>query len=295
MFGRTLTVALLLAGCAAPVTQHPSATAQQAAWAAQCADDSGWDDPGPPFKVYGNTYYVGTCGIASILIVGDHGDVLIDSGTEKGADVVTANIRALGFDPADVEVLLMTHEHGDHVGGMARLQQLTGARLLASPPAAEALASGKATKDDPQFAIDPGFVPARVDGQVHDGTPVTLGNISLTPVRTPGHTPGATSWQWRSCEDGDCRTIVYADSLSPVSSDSYKFSEHAAYLADFRRSIARLAQLDCDILLSPHPAASAMHDRLAKGALTDPGACKAYAANRTSQLDERLAKEAGGG
>jgi metallo-beta-lactamase class B len=287
-------IALLFTACATPAARHPDAATQQATWAAQCADDSGWDDPGPPFKVFGNTYYVGTCGIGSILVTGDSGHVLIDSGTGKGADLIAANIRALGFDPRDVEVLLMTHEHGDHIGGMARLQQLTGARLLASPPAAEALASGKATKDDPQFAIDPGFVPARVDGQVHDGAPVTLGNISLTPVRTPGHTPGATSWQWRSCEGAECRTIVYADSLSPVSADSYKFSEHPAYLADFRRSLARLAQLDCDILLTPHPSASAMHDRLAKGALEDKAACKAYAADRGKQLDERIAKETGG-
>ncbi len=290
----TVALALLFTGCATPGTPPSNATPQQAAWAAQCSDDSGWDDPGPPFRVYGNTYYVGTCGIASILVTGDQGNILIDSGTEKGADLVAANIRALGFDPSDVKVLLMTHEHGDHIGSMARLQQLTGARLLASPPAAEALASGKATRDDPQFAIDPGFVPARVDGQVHDGVPVTLGNLSLTPLQTPGHTPGATSWQWRSCEGNVCRTIVYADSLSPVSADSYKFSDHPAYLADFRRSIARLAQLDCDILLSPHPSASAMHDRLAKGALADPAACQAYAAGRTRQLDERLAKEAGG-
>lgn len=294
MFGRLFAVAALLAGCAAPAAQEPDATTQQGAWAAQCSDDSGWDDPGPPFKVYGNTYYVGTCGIAAILVTGDKGDVLIDSGTEKGAAVVEANIRALGFDPANVKVLLMTHEHHDHVGGMARLQHVTGAKLLASPRAARAMASGKASEDDPQFAIDGGFAPVRVDGDVRDGVPVTLGHLSLTPVATPGHTPGATSWQWRSCEGTACRTIVYADSLSPVSSDSYKFSEHAAYLADFRRSLARLAQLDCDILLSPHPAASAMDERLAKDALVDPTACKAYAADRTRQLDARLAKEAGG-
>lgn len=294
MSGKTFAMALLLAGCAAPAAQHSNAVTQQAAWAAQCTDDSGWDDPGPPFKVYGNTYYVGTCGIGSILITGDQGDILIDSGTEKGADLIAANIRALGFDPADVKVLLMTHEHGDHIGGMAKLQQLTGARLFASPPAAEALASGKATKDDPQFAVDPGFVPARVDGQVEDGPPIALGNLSLTPVRTPGHTPGATSWQWRSCEGSACHTIVYADSLSPVSADSYRFSDHPAYLADFRRSLTRLAQLDCDLLLSPHPSASAMRERLARAELADPAGCKAYAADRTRLLDERLAKEAGG-
>lgn len=294
MSARPLAIALLLTACTTPTAEQSNAAPQQTAWAAQCADDAGWDDPGPPFQVFGNTYYVGTCGIGSILITAEDGHVLIDSGTDKGADIIAANIRALGFDPADVEVLLMTHEHGDHIGGMARLQQVTGARLLASPPAAQALTSGKATKDDPQFVSDPGFQPARVDGQVHDGAPVTLGSLSLTPVQTPGHTPGATSWQWRSCEGTDCRIIVYADSLSPVSADSYRFSDHAVYLDDFRRSLARLTQLDCDILLTPHPSASAMRERLAKGALEDGAGCKAYAADRGRLLDERLAREAGG-
>jgi len=294
MSARLLALALLLAGCSAPSPETPRIDKQQAAWAAQCDDDSGWDDPGPAFKVYGNTYYVGTCGIASILITGDDGHVLIDSGTDKGAELVVANIRALGFDPADVKVLLMTHEHGDHVGGIARLQQVTGAKLLASPAAAEALTSGKATKDDPQFESDPGFKPAQVSEQVEDGVPVTLGNLSLTPVFTPGHTPGATSWQWRSCEGSECRAIAYIDSLSPVSSDTYRFSDHADYLAAFRSSVTHLTELDCDILLTPHPSASGMRERLATGALGDGSGCKAYAADRGKLLDERLVNEADG-
>lgn len=290
---RVVALALLLAGCATPSAPHSGAAEQQAAWAAQCADDSGWDDPGPPFQVIGNTYYVGTCGIAALLITGDRGHVLIDTGTEKGADLVAANIRALGFDPADVKVLLMTHEHGDHVGGMAKMQQLTGARLLAVPRAEKAMVSGKVSPEDPQLAIDRGMAPAHVDGLVHDGVPVTLGTLSILPLETPGHTPGAASWQWRSCEGATCRTIVYADSLSAVSADDYRFSEHAAYVADFRRSLARLAQLECDLVITPHPSASGMRDRLSKGTLADPAGCKAYADSRTKMLDERLAKEAG--
>jgi metallo-beta-lactamase class B len=291
-------VGLALGGCTTPVASQAQGTSQQTAWAAQCADDSGWDDPGPPFQVYGNTYYVGTCGIAALLVTGDQGHILIDTGTEKGADVVLANIRALGFDPADVKVLLMTHEHGDHVGGMAKMQQATGARLLVSPAAAETMRSGHVSREDPQLAIDQGMAPARVDGAVHDGMPVTLGTLSLTPMESPGHTPGATSWQWRSCASQSggtaCRTIVYADSLSPVSAGDYRFTDHAPYLANFRRSLSRLAQMECDLVITPHPSASGMRDRLLKGGLADPAGCREYAASRTKMLDERLAKEAGG-
>lgn len=284
---------MLLAGCAPAAAPQSSAREQQAAWAGQCRDDIGWDDSGPPYRVFGNTYYVGTCGIASILVTGDQGHVLIDSGTEKGADLIVANIRALGFEPTAVKVLLMSHEHGDHVGGMARVQQLTGARLLTSRQAGQTMTSGKLSEDDPQFAGARPQTTARVDGEVHDGMPVTLGALSLMPMATPGHTPGATSWQWQSCEGSSCRTIVYSDSLSPVSSDGYRFSDHPAYLAEFRRSLSRLAQLDCDVLITPHPSASGMRDRLLAGDLRDPSACKAYADSRSRMLDERLAREAG--
>ena len=89
-------------------------------------------------------------------------------------------------------------------------------------------------------------------------------------------------------------TIVYADSLTPVSSDGYRFSDHPEYLAAFRASIAKIASLKCDILLTPHPSASGMRDRLLKGSLVHPQACQAYAARLSKQLDERLAKEADG-
>jgi metallo-beta-lactamase class B len=88
--------------------------------------------------------------------------------------------------------------------------------------------------------------------------------------------------------------MVYADSLSPVSRDNYRFSAHPAYLAAFRQSIARIGDGRCEILLTPHPSASAMRDRMTRvKPLFDPAGCRAYAADRTKALDERLAKETG--
>jgi metallo-beta-lactamase class B len=254
-----------------------------------------WDDydkPAPPVRIHGNTYLVGTCGISSILIVGSEGDILIDSGTEAGADRVAANIRKLGFNPTDVRILLNSHEHFDHVGGMARLEQLTGARLYASANAADVLKSGRPGAGDPQSATLPGFPPARVDRILRDGEQVRLGNLMVKAVATPGHTHGAMTWQWVSCDGGVCRTIVYADSLTPVSTPGYRFTDHPGALEAFRESIARVGALDCDILLTPHPSASKMIERLALGKpLLDTNACKAYASQLTKQLDERLAKE----
>ena len=262
-------------------------------WAARCKDWDEWDKPAPPVRIHANTYLVGTCGISAILITGDDGHVLIDSGTEVGAELVADNIRQLGFKLRDVKYLLTSHEHIDHVGGIARLQQLTGATLVASAPAAKVLNSGLPTSDDPQAGMHKPFPAAQVGRIIADGSDVRLGNLRMFAMTTPGHTPGATSWRWESCDGGVCRTMVYADSLSAVSRDNYKFSEHPGYLAAYRTSIAKIADSRCEILLTPHPSASAMRDRMiGKEALFDPEGCKNYAAKLSRNLEERLAKEA---
>jgi metallo-beta-lactamase class B len=278
-----------------PQVEHPVAPIEIAgpAFAATCKDWDDWAKPAPPVRIHANTYLVGTCGISAILITGTAGDILIDGGPEAAADLIADNIRSLGFRLTDIRYLLHSHEHADHIGGLARLQQLTGAQLIASPAAARVLRTGVSSPDDPQAGTLPPFPPARVDRIIRDGEMVRLGNLALTAVATPGHTAGALTWHWGSCDGGVCRQIVYVDSLSPKSRDNYRFSDHPAYVAAYRASIAKVAALDCDILLSPHPSASDMVKRLALGQpLEDSNACRNYAADITQQLNERLAKEA---
>lgn len=281
---------MLLAACSS--VPKTVASPPVSDWVARCADWDDWDKAGPPYRIYGNSYYVGTCGISAILITGDKGHILIDGATEAGADVIANNIRSLGFSLSDIKLLLQSHEHFDHVAGLARLQQLSGAKLLASAAAAPVLASGVVSSADPQAGMHKPFPPARVDGQVTAGTAVNLGDLSLMPIATPGHTPGALSWQWRSCEAGQCQVLVYADSLSPVSSDSYRFSEHLSYLNAYRAGLNTLAKLDCQVLLTPHPSASNMRTRLqSRDGLSDPQGCVSYADAVTGRLEQRLTKE----
>jgi metallo-beta-lactamase class B len=295
MFARSLLATAVLAGCAGAAHAQAAPNAQ-AQWAQQCKDWDAWDKPGPPFRIWSNTWYVGTCGISSILITGSAGDVLIDGGPADAGDLVAANIRKLGIKLSDVRILLHSHEHHDHVGGLARLKQLTGARLYASPDAASALSRGTPNPEDPQYADHHPLPAVRVDRVFDGSTPtVTLGELMLKGFATPGHTPGAMTWQWQSCQDDDCKTIVYADSLTPVSSDSYTFTEHPDVVAKFNASLVRVASLECDILLSPHPSASGMRERLAQGSLLGTTGCYRYANDLKQQLDARLAKELNGG
>ena len=283
-------------GKAPPKVDRPVAPIATAgpAFAATCKENDDWDKPAPPVRIHGNTYLVGTCGISAILITGTDGHILIDGGTEAGAELIASNIRKLGFKLADVKYILNSHEHFDHVGGIARLQQLTGATVIASRDAAKVLGTGVAQPGDPQLGLHPPFPAVQVGRIIADGGNVILGNLSLTAVATPGHTPGALTWHWGSCDGGICYQIVYADSLSPISRDDYKFSDHPAYVAAYRASFAKVAALDCDILLTPHPSASNMVNRMAgRAPLVNGNACKDYAAVKGKDLDERLAKEAG--
>ncbi|QYU68686.1 subclass B3 metallo-beta-lactamase [Leptolyngbya sp. 15MV] len=284
-----------LAGCAnAPGTGPLVPEENRAQWATACADWDEWDKPAPPYRIHGQTYYVGTCGISAILIVGQSGLVLMDSGTEPGSRVVEANIARLGYSISNVKALLVSHEHFDHVGGMARLQRLSGATVHAGQGAVNVLRTGTDDPRDPQAGLhDPMEPVAGLIEAAEDGGTIAVSGIRVTAIATPGHTIGAISWQWQSCEGSQCRTIVYADSLTPVSSDDYRFVDHPEYVAMFRRGIARLAETPCDILITPHPSASRMRAKAAGDApWVDTGGCKDYAAQASARLDARLAREA---
>jgi metallo-beta-lactamase class B len=283
---------LLLPACAPASAQVEAPPAAQ--WAEACADWDDWDKPGPPFRIHGDSYYVGTCGIGAILLAGEREHILIDSGTEAGAAVVLDNIHALGFDPADISIVLSSHEHFDHVGGHAAIQRaIPTARFAALPEMARVLRSGHDDPSDPQAGMHPAMDPITIAWELRDGEVIVASPHSVTAFATPGHTAGATSFTWESCDEaGDCRVIAYADSLSPVSADDYRFSDHPDYVSRYRESIARIAGADCDILLTPHPSASAMRDKLVAGDLASGMTCQEYAASIAARLDARLAQEA---
>ena len=259
-----------------------------------CASCAGWNEPQRPVHLFGNTYYVGTRGLAAVLVASPDGHVLIDGGLPDSAPLILANVTALGFNPADVSLILNTHAHYDHAGGIAALQRASGARVAASPPSAEVLKSGKALPEEPQHGLLFDMPPVPDVAVLKDGQTLRVGPLALTAHFTGGHSPGGTSWSWQSCEGNRCLTFVYADSLTPVSADGYLYSRHPSVLADFERSYGVLEKLPCDVLLTPHPGASRLWDRVASlpDGLVDGEACRRYAETGRRQLKERLAREA---
>lgn len=264
----------------------------------RCPDDAGWSDPTPPLKVFGDTWYVGTCGISALLITSDEGHVLIDGATPEAGPMIVASIRTLGFDPEDVRVLLNTHEHIDHAGGLAALQAATGAPLRARAPGLMALRKGDMDFRDPQVAFRmPAFPPVPVIETLADNAVVRIGALAIQTHATPGHSLGGTSFTWTSCEGEVCHAIAFADSLSAVAPESYRFGDPAAnpaFATMLRKSFDTVAALPCDILVSPHPAASRLWYRLGEAPtepLVDPSACRRYAEAGARRLDGRIDTE----
>src|SRR5215208_5460132 len=161
-----------------------------------------------PFRIAGNFYYVGANDIASFLVTGPNGHVLIDGGYPGTPPLIMKSIAELGFNIRDVKVLLNSESHYDHAGGLAELQKASGAKLWASEPSAPIIEAGG---DDPSNILPIRFLvwtrlirypPARVDHRFKDGDTIRLGAIALTAHITPGHTRGCTSWSF-PVRDGD--------------------------------------------------------------------------------------------
>ena len=283
----------MFASLAIAASVAASGPATMAEWHAACDGKEEWTDPGPPLHVHGSTYYVGTCTISAILITSPKGHILLDGGMTGSAPSVAANIERLGLKLSDVRLIGASHEHNDHSGAIAELQKMTGAAVMAMPSAFNALETGKVEKEDPQFGLPNSYPGSKVGIILFDGLPLRAGPIPITAYATPGHAPGSTSWTWRSCEAKRCVQIVYADSVSAVSADNYRFSDNGRYVADFRRSLRAIGRLKCDLLITPHPSASEFIERMdGKQPLVGPGQCADYARRGAAALDARLAKEA---
>jgi metallo-beta-lactamase class B len=259
-----------------------------------CSNCAVWNQPQKPFRIYGNTYYVGPHGLSSVLIASPSGNILVDAALPESVPQIRDHIQLLGFRVKDIKLIVTSHVHFDHAGGVSELQKLSGARVAASPWSAEVMRKGAVAPDDPQLGIISPIAAVANVQVIHDGEVLRVGEISITAHFTPGHTPGGTSWTWRSCENGRCLDMVYADSLSPISADNYYFTKRKQdpHGEDFGRSFAFLDTVSCDILITPHPDASDFWKRYAKREFAAPNGCRELAKAGRASLQERLRTEA---
>jgi len=258
-----------------------------------------WNQPVEPYRIAGNIYYVGASDITSYLIATPEGHILLDGGFVETAPIIEANVRKLGFKLEDVKILLSSHAHFDHAGGLAELKRATGAKFAAIDKEAPLLARGG--KGDFYFGDKGPFPPIQADRILHDGDTVTLGGTTLTAHLTPGHTMGNTTWTMKAREGDRTYDVVFAASTSILPrvslTNNPKYPEIAE---DYAKSFRILKSLPCDVFLSSHASfydGLAKADRLRQGAkenpFVDPRGYKAYVAGMEKKYQEQLRQERG--
>ena len=224
-----------------------------------------WTEPLPPFQIADNLFYVGSRDLAAWLITTPAGNILINANLQTSPPQIRASIEKLGFKYTDIKLLLNSQSHFDHIAGAAQILRETHAKDFVMEGDADVVRSGGRT--DFAFHTDglPTFPPAPVDRVLHDGSTVTLGNVTLTAHKTAGHTRGCTTWTFRTHIPGEpstqLRNVVIIGGMAPLS--QYRLvgngtgtSGHPAsypgIAADFAHTFATLRALPCDIFLGAH-------------------------------------------
>jgi len=252
-----------------------------------------WNKPFPPHRVIGNLFYVGTNYLSSYLIATNEGHILINPSYEETVPLIEASVEKLGYHLKDVKIILISHAHDDHCAGLAKMKELTRAKVMVMDGDVKEIEDGGVS--DFHYK-DMRWTPVKVDRILHDGTEVTLGGVTMTAHKTAGHTKGCTTWTTRIAN----RDVVIVG--SPNVNDGYKLLYNDKYpniVADYEHTFAVLKSLRCDIFLGAHPAYYNMEEkyrRLMQGGsnpFLDERGYQSYVEDREVAFKNALRKERG--
>ncbi len=227
------------------------------------AVNADWTTPVAPFRIADNLYYVGSKDLAAYLITTPGGDILLNANYTSSPPLIRRSVEKLGFHWRDIKILLVSHAHVDHAGGAAEILRETGAKLDVMDGDVDVMESGGKT----DFAFGGAdkalqFPPAHVSHVLHDGEDVTLGGVTMTAHRTPGHTRGTTTWTTKAHLPGEpagtLRDVVIVGSWSVL--DSYRLlgvhggrpPSYPGIASDYTMTFSVLSTLPCDVFLASH-------------------------------------------
>lgn len=238
--------------------------------------------PFTPFRIIGNIYYIGSGGLACYLITTPAGNILLDTGYPDMASQIEGNIKTLGFKLEDTKILINSHAHIDHGGGMAEFKTATGGQVVAMAEDAQYFESGG--HNDVMFGDRNLFPPVHVDRVIHDKDTVTLGGTTLTAHLTPGHTPGNTTWTMVTQEKGKSYNVVFFGIVTPFPNTNLAGTPAYPNMgADWAKTMQVLPTLPCDVFLGSNAAfydMSKKHDAMMQNAdpnpFIDPAGCKVF-------------------
>ncbi|MEP6685689.1 MAG: subclass B3 metallo-beta-lactamase [Verrucomicrobiota bacterium] len=260
------------------------------------AESRSWNQPVKPYHLIGNIYYVGASEVTSFLITTPEGHILLDSGYAETLPQIKANVRELGFNLREIKILLNSHAHLDHCGGIAILKALTGAQLIASAADAELLTRGGL--GDFHFGNELSYAPVKTDRVLSDGEEVRLGGVTMTAHLTPGHTKGCTTWTMKVTEEGHVYDVVFVGSASIPGYKLVNNQQYPEITKDYARTFRTLKTLPCDVFLASHGSFFSMTEKarlLAEhktpNPFIDPQGYKNFVARSEKEFQQQLARE----
>ena len=192
-----------------------------------------------PARVFDHIYFLGTNDHASWAIVSDEGIILLDTLYDYATgESIVGGLRKLGLDPADIDVVIISHGHGDHHGGARYLQDEFGARIVMGAADWDLVAQDRRNP-----------IPRR-DIEATDGMSFTVGNATITLYQTPGHTLGTMSSIIEVTDNGVPHTVAYWGGTSITTATPTDRIQLYVDSAVRFRNIAEAA--GADVLLSNH-------------------------------------------
>jgi metallo-beta-lactamase class B len=257
-----------------------------------------WLDPVEPLRVVGPVHFVGTRGLGVYLVTTPAGHILLSGAMPPSTAAIEASIRALGYRPEDIRVLLVNHAHADHVGTLADFKRLTGATVAVMDREVELLASGG--RADPLYGGDPRayYPPVTTDRVLRDGDTVELGGVTVTALLTAGHTRGSTTFTMTVEDGGVSYRVVFPDGsgINP-GTRLVRQPSYPGILEDHRRTIGVLESLTPDIFLSYHTEEFDLPGKRARAAtegaraFVDPEGYRRRIAEAKARLEALVAQE----
>jgi metallo-beta-lactamase class B len=180
-----------------------------------------------PIKAFDDMYWMGSLSTSSWLLTSDDGYILYDTQRVYDAeDVLVEGIKKLGFDPAKVKYVIVSHAHAGEVGGAYLFQSRYGSRIVMSDwEMVEASVNGFPTGKPKRDIV------------ATDGMKITVGNRTVTIYLTPGHTPGTISSIFEVHDDGKPMTVVYSGGTE------FNFPNDVPHFDQYLASERKLASL----------------------------------------------------
>jgi metallo-beta-lactamase class B len=260
IFQRSLSITLLIASLS---LLHFYTTAQKVVQPPVTQES--WTRDYEPFRIAGNLYYVGTGDLACYLITTPQGHILINTGLAESANMIRAHVEKLGFRFSDIKILLATHAHYDHVGAMAAVKKMTGAKFMIEEKDAPVMADG-GNSDYAFGGKGPTFQPVRADRLLHDRDTVKLDGMQIIVLHHPGHTKGACSFLFDVKDETRSYRVLIANMPSIL--DETKFPGMPTYPdvgKDYAYTFDHLKKLTFDLWLASHASQFGLQEKRKPG------------------------------